>query len=93
MGKGEIRGNHAHKALKQLFVVLSGEIKLDLNFQSKLQPISVVLKENQGVILEPMTWRVFECLSESARIFVAANEEFDEMDYVRNLDVFNGKQI
>ena len=82
-----IRGNHAHKQLKQLMICLGGtcEILLDNGIDR-----TVVLLDNPGKILyiQPCLWREISNFSKNATLLVLASEEYSEEDYIRKYEDF-----
>jgi len=80
------RGQHAHKALKQFMVCLSGNALVALDngenrFEFKLDDPS------KGLFVPPGYWRDIE-LSANAIFSVLASEEYHEEDYIRDYDEF-----
>jgi len=85
--KGVTRGFHAHKALKQLAIVLRGSCRFILDDGS--ERISVLLDNpTQGLLIESFMWREMECFSPDCLLLVLADQEYDESDYVRDYDQF-----
>lgn len=85
--KGSIRGHHAHKKLKQVMVCSHGNIKVQL-FDG-LKWVEIILDHpSKFLIIKTMLWRTMEWMEENSVLTVLASEEYDERDYIRNLDDF-----
>jgi len=85
--EGVERGGHAHKALHQLIIAMTGsfDIHLDDGFSKK----TLHLSQNQaGLYLCPMMWREINNFSSDAVCMVLASEHYDEADYYRDYDDF-----
>jgi len=84
---GESRGGHAHKALYQLVVAMSGSFKVMLdNGEEKRE---VLLNHPwQGLLITPGWWRTLEDFSSGAVCMVLASELFDLDDYIYEYDDF-----
>ncbi len=78
---GESRGGHAHKALYQLIVAMSGSftVTLDNGWERK----TVLLNHPwQGLLIKPGLWRTLDDFSSGAVCMVIASELFDLEDYI-----------
>lgn len=84
---GESRGGHAHKALRQLLVAISGSFTVKLD-NGKEQCSYLLNHPWQGLLIEPGTWRTIEDFSSGAVCMVLASDYFDEEDYIREYDEF-----
>lgn len=85
--KGSIRGHHAHRKLKQIMFCSYGSIKIQL-FDG-LKWIDVLLDQpGQFLFVGSMVWRTMEWLEYNSVLTVLASEEYDESDYIRNLNDF-----
>ena len=84
---GESRGGHAHKALRQLIVAMSGSFKVILdNGQERKE---VLLNHPwEGLLITPGIWRTLEDFSSGAVCMVLASELYDETDYIYEYDEF-----
>ncbi len=89
---GASRGNHAHKKLSQVFVMVRGSLVLDL-YRGQSHERILFTTESGQILIEPGTWRVISTASVDALLLVAASERYDEEDYIRDwknyLDWFN----
>jgi len=84
---GVARGFHAHKALKQVAVCVSGSCRFVLD-DGKCREAVVLDSPNQGLLIEHMIWREMYDFSEDCVLLVLASEHYDEADYIRDYDGF-----
>jgi len=81
------RGGHAHKALKQLIIPLSGSFNVLLDDGDNKKEVNLY-KPQQGLLICPMIWRELNQFSSGAVCLVLASEKFDEDDYFRFYEDF-----
>lgn len=80
---GAERGGHAHRALHQLIVAVSGSFNVILD--DGLRRRSVRLNRSySGLYLPPMIWREINDFSSASVCLVLASACYDESDYVRD---------
>lgn len=86
---GAERGGHAHKALHQLIIAMSGsfDIHLDDGFEKKTVHLN---RSYNGLYVCPMIWREIDNFSSGAVCMVLASDYYDEMDYYRDYAAFIG---
>lgn len=84
---GEERGGHAHKALHQLIIAMSGsfDIRLDDGRAKKTVHMN---RSYYGLYICPMIWRGIDNFSSGAVCMALASEFYDEADYYRDYDQF-----
>ncbi|MCL4157698.1 UNVERIFIED_CONTAM: hypothetical protein GTU68_051549, partial [Idotea baltica] len=84
---GTDRGGHAHKALHQVLLAVSGsfDVILDDGLQKECHTLE---NSAHGLYLPPMTWRDLRNFSENAACLVLASAPYDEADYIREYDEF-----
>ena len=84
---GAERGGHAHKALDQLIIAMSGsfDIHLDDGFAKKTVHMN---RSYYGLYVCPMIWREIDNFSSGAVCMVLASNYYDELDYYRDYDQF-----
>lgn len=81
------RGGHAHKALHQLVVAISGSFDIELFDGS--QTIKYTLNQpDQGLLIVPGIWRNLNSFSGGGICLVLASGEYEEEDYIRSLNEF-----
>lgn len=84
---GSERGGHAHKALHQLIVAMSGsfDIHLDDGYSKKIVHMD---RSYNGLYVCPMIWREIDNFSSGAVCMVLASDYYDEQDYYREYSEF-----
>ncbi len=84
---GESRGGHAHKALMQMLVPMSGSFKVVLN-NGKEEKEVLLNHPWQCLMIVPGIWRTIEDFSSGAVCMCLASDHYDELDYIRDYDQF-----
>jgi len=84
---GESRGGHAHKALQQLIVAVSGSFDVTLDDGTDQKTCSLN-RPYYGLYVVPGIWRELSNFSSGAVCLVLASAEYDETDYIRKYDDF-----
>ena len=81
------RGAHAHKALEQIFICVSGSCDMTLDDGKKK---TVIRMDNPatGVHVGPMVWHEMSNFSANCIFLALASAPYDESDYIRNYDDF-----
>ena len=74
---------HAHNALHQVFISMSGSFDLHLD-DGKEKIIYHMNRSYWGVYVCPMIWRVLDNFSSGSTCMVLASELYDENDYIRS---------
>lgn len=84
---GAVRGGHAHRALQQLIVAMSGsfDVLLDDGGQRKRFHLN---RSYYGLYICPMIWRELDNFSSNAVCLVLASAPYDESDYFRDYGGF-----
>jgi dTDP-4-dehydrorhamnose 3,5-epimerase-like enzyme len=77
-----IRGGHAHKALRQILIPLSGSFNVLLDDGDNKKEVNLY-RPYQGLLICPMIWRELNQFSSGAVCLVLASEKYDESDYFR----------
>lgn len=81
------RGGHAHKALQQLIVAVSGSFTVTLD--DGIVKRSIFLNRPYlGLLVRPGIWRVLEDFSSGSVCMVLASEKYNEEDYIRDYQDF-----
>jgi hypothetical protein len=81
------RGAHAHKELFQLVVAASGSFDIEL-FDGVDKVKYTLNQPDQGLLIVPGIWRDLNNFSGGGICLVLASHEYDEEDYIRELDDF-----
>ena len=84
---GVERGGHAHKALKQLIVAVSGSFTVVLD-DGSVKRSFVLNRPYMGLYVVPGIWRTLEDFSSGSVCLVLASECYDPDDYIRNYETF-----
>lgn len=84
---GSHRAAHAHKALHQFMIAMSGsfDVSLDDGVAKKKFHLN---RSYYGLYLPPMMWRTLDNFSSGSVCMVLASEYFDESDYYRDYQKF-----
>lgn len=80
---GAERGGHAHKALNQLIIAMSGSFDVVLDDGVDKKRIHLNRSYN-GLYVCPMIWRELDNFSSGSVCMVLASNLYDESDYYRN---------
>lgn len=80
---GSERGGHAHKALHQLIIAMSGSFDVVLDDGSEKRRFHLNRSYN-GLYVCPMMWRELDNFSSGSVCMVLASNKYDEGDYYRN---------
>ena len=84
---GVERGFHAHKALNQVAVAVTGSCEMELD--DGHSKTTVLLDSSvKGVLIEPGVWRVMRNFTADCVLLVLADQHYDEDDYIRDYDQF-----
>lgn len=81
------RGGHAHKQQQELLIAVSGSFDVVLNSGTSRKTVTLN-KPDKGLLIPVNTWRELENFSSGAVCLVLSSGEFDETDYIRDLDEF-----
>lgn len=84
---GAERGGHAHKALHQLIIAMSGSFDIHLDDGHSKKTVHMNRSYN-GLYVCPMIWREIDNFSSGAVCMVLASNYYDELDYYRDYDQF-----
>lgn len=84
---GSERGGHAHKALHQLIIAMSGsfDVLLDDGMEKKRVHLN---RSYNGLYVCPMIWRELDNFSSGAVCMVLASNKYSESDYYRDYPEF-----
>lgn len=81
------RGFHAHKALKQVAICITGKCKMLLD--NGTEKAEVWLNSpTEGLFINEMIWREMHEFSPDCVLLVLASEQYDEADYIRDYNDF-----
>ena len=84
---GVDRGFHAHRALQQLAVAVTGSCTMILD--DGYSRVNVALDDpSKGLLIGPMVWREMTDFTTDCVLLVLADRHYDESDYIRDHDDF-----
>jgi uncharacterized RmlC-like cupin family protein len=84
---GAERGGHAHKALEQLIIAISGSFDVIIGDGYSKKRIHLN-RSYSGLYICPMIWRELDNFSSGSVCMVLASQIYDESDYYRNYEEF-----
>jgi N-acetyl-anhydromuramyl-L-alanine amidase AmpD len=84
---GSARAGHAHYALNQLLIAVSGSFDVRLN-DGRREHTVTLNRPHRALHVGPMTWREIENFSSGSVCLVLASQHYDEADYIRDFDEF-----
>ncbi len=84
---GKIRGGHAYKKLQEFIIALSGSFDVILH-DGKKEYKFILNRSYYGLYIPKMMWRHMENFSTNALALIAANDNYDEKDYIREFKKF-----
>jgi dTDP-4-dehydrorhamnose 3,5-epimerase-like enzyme len=84
---GVARGFHAHKALKQVAVCVTGKCRMLLTNGTEKADIWLN-SPARGIVIDGMVWREMHDFTPDCVLLVLASEHYDEADYIRNYEDF-----
>ncbi len=84
---GAERGGHAHKALHQLIIAMSGSFDIHLDDGTAKKTVHMN-RSYYGLYVCPMVWREINNFSSGAVCMALVSEYYDELDYYRDYDQF-----
>lgn len=82
---GAERGGHAHKALHQLIIAMSGSFDVILD-DGRERVRHHLNRSYYGLYVCPMIWRELDNFSSGSVCMVLASNLYDEDDYFRNYE-------
>ena len=84
---GSTRGGHAHKALNQLIIAMSGSFDIHLDDGCSKKTVHMN-RSYYGLYVCPMIWRVIDNFSSGAVCMVLVSDYYDPLDYYRDYNQF-----
>ena len=81
------RGAHAHNALQQLLIAISGSVDVIMDDGTD-KKIFHLDKPWKGLLVAPGLWRDLENFSGGAVLLCLASDKYDSTDYIRDYDEF-----
>ncbi|MAA64502.1 MAG: dTDP-6-deoxy-3,4-keto-hexulose isomerase [Alteromonadaceae bacterium] len=85
--QGVSRGFHAHRALRQVAICISGSCKMLLD-NGRERAEATLDSPLRGLLIEGMMWREMHEFSPNCVLLVLADQHYDESDYIRSYEGF-----
>lgn len=85
---GVVRGNHAHRELKQILICISGACTIVCEMPDGSKSEHRLDWPNKGLAIEGLVWRQMKEFSKDAVLLVLASEHYEEADYIRSYEDF-----
>lgn len=83
----KVRGKHAHKKLRQVMICLKGSVRVKISDGINEQDF-VLNSPQKGLLIQAGCWRELDDFSGDAVIAVLASDEYQDEDYIRDLNDF-----
>ena len=84
---GVERGFHAHKALRQVAVAVSGACEMVLDDGTETASVTLEASD-RGIVIEPNMWHYMKNFTPDCVLLVFADAHYDEADYIRDYNEF-----
>ncbi len=84
---GVSRGFHAHRALQQVAVCVTGKCRMVLDDGHQREDVWLD-SPTKGLLIEDLVWREMHDFSPDCVLLVLASEHYDEADYIRSYKDF-----
>ena len=88
---GTVRGKHAHRALRQVLVCVSGACTIVCELPDGTRSEHRLDWPTKGLLVEGCVWREMKDFSKDAVLLVLASEHYDPTDYIRSDGEFKRK--
>jgi dTDP-4-dehydrorhamnose 3,5-epimerase-like enzyme len=85
--EGVSRGFHAHRALQQVSVCVTGKCRMVLDDGQRREDVWLD-SPTKGLLIGDLVWREMHDFSPDCVLLVLASEFYDETDYIRSYDEF-----
>ncbi len=79
--KNLVRGEHAHKKCKQIFIPICGKIELKIKNHKKEKKI-ILHKKNIAVMIPNLTWCSLKFINKNSIVMVVCNRKYEYNDYI-----------
>jgi dTDP-4-dehydrorhamnose 3,5-epimerase-like enzyme len=84
---GVSRGFHAHRALKQVAVCVTGKCRMVLDDGQRREEV-LLDSPTKGLLIGDLVWREMHDFSPDCVLLVLASEHYSETDYIRSYEEF-----
>jgi UDP-2-acetamido-3-amino-2,3-dideoxy-glucuronate N-acetyltransferase len=83
----EVRGEHAHRQLHQLFICVHGQCKVTAD-DGEVRQEFLLTEPTLGLHIEPLVWCAQHEYTSDAVLLVLASDLYDAADYIREYAEF-----
>ena len=90
---GAVRGGHAYRTLREVFISLSGSFDLTVDDGRGSTIRQTLNRGYYGVYVPQMMWRQLSNFSTNAVCLILASQPYDARDYIRDYDEFRQLQV
>jgi len=87
---GATRGGHAHRALHQMLIAMSGSFTVTVDDGTQRKKFRLN-RSYFGLYMPPLIWREIDDFSSGAVCLAVVSDFFDESDYYRTYEEFLSK--
>jgi len=87
-----VRGGHAYQTLQEVIVALSGSFDIVLHDGAEEKKYTLN-RSYFGLYIPKMVWRHFENFSTNSLALIAADQPYNEGDYIRNFEEFSRQKV
>jgi len=84
---GATRAGHAHKALQQLLIAMSGSFTVTVDDGGRRKKFRLN-RSYYGLYIAPLIWREIDDFSSGSVCLSVVSDFYDESDYYRNYEEF-----
>ena len=81
---GEVRGHHGHKKDRHILICVNGSIRVTLITKDSEE--THILKPGDSILQETYVWGTQEYLEDDTVIVVLCSENFDDTEYIHNIE-------
>ena len=89
---GEQRGGHAYHSLQEVIIALSGSFDVVL-FDGQKEQRFTLNRSYTALYVPKMFWRHMENFSTNSIALIAADQEYEAKEYIRDMDQFKAMKI
>tara|TARA_B100000029_G_scaffold228490_1_gene226163 strand:+ start:1869 stop:2273 length:405 start_codon:yes stop_codon:yes gene_type:complete len=80
--KNKTRGDHAHKKCSQLFMTISGKIRLDIKTPNTKKSILIGKNSRYAILVPPKYWCSVKFLNKNSVLLVMTDRYYEFQDYL-----------
>ncbi len=84
---GQARAHHAHRTERQCLIAIAGAAEIEVD-DGRERHTFVLDRRDQGLVLEPVVWRVVRFPEAASVLAVLASDLYDADDYIHDYEEF-----